>query len=166
MSALALGAFAPGERRTYQLEASLPDAGNGAQGAETSVGFAWTLVGEEPAVAPAPPPPPPPPVPAPSPARRRLTVTLERAGARDGRRVPVAVSCSRACRVSIDGSFVGNGRIALAALEDSLAAGRTVVTLTLPRKARVTSRARLELTLQAVARDGARATDAAAFKLN
>lgn len=168
MPAVALGSFAPGEQRTYRIEASLPDAGNGAQGAEASVGFLWTLVGAEDAAsaastgaeAPQAAVRPDPPA-----GARRLTVSIKRAAPPSGRTVRLTVSCSRACRATIGGTFVGSRRLSLTTLERTLPSGSTAITLTLPRQARVTANARLALTVRATARDGARDTASADVRL-
>ena len=178
---VALGAFEPGEARTYRFVATLPRAsGNEYQRARAGVGFRWTMTGggEAPAPPPAPAPPadvetPAPEEVAPSVGPRRLTVLVRRT--RLGRTfsrgfIRLTVICSRPCRATMTGTARwGKGRNRVRKVKRArrtLPARATTVRIAVPSKLRRRKRFTLRVSVVAVASGGARAAVTRSFRLN
>jgi hypothetical protein len=120
MPAQPVGQLEPGESRTYEFVATLPEAGsasaqNDVQGASASVAFAWTagevVPGSSPGPTPAPSPSPArpasspapePPGSSPAPPQLRLTIARVRRTIRHGRLLVLA-RCSAPCRITAGG---------------------------------------------------------------
>lgn len=106
-----LGQLAPGDSRTYEFVATLPEGGpasdqNDLQGAALSVAYGWTA--SEAADPPAPPgdapPPPAPPTLAPAPPDLRLAVTGIWRRPEQGL-VLVRAACNRTCAIALRGEL-------------------------------------------------------------
>lgn len=126
-----LGVFSPGESRTFELVATLPDGGappdaesgdNAFQDAQASVRYVWTAVEEEPTAPPPASPPPASPPPATAPEddapdgrdsrapRLRMRVPRVQRVFRT-RRLAVRVRCGERCRIRAGGWLrAGRGR--------------------------------------------------------
>lgn len=184
MPAQAAGRLQPGESRTYEFVATLPEAGptgagaqNDVQGASTSVAFAWTA--SEVAASPEPPaqprapasnPPAAPPGLEAPPAKLRLRITRVERRIRHGR-IVVWARCNSACAIAARGRLDAGGPVGHRTAElrpgprPKFVAGTQRLALRIPRQLRRwprahsrPPRARVRLSLSASNPAGERAT--------